>query len=126
MVNVIWEVIIWLVISVKLYEVGDCSDDVGLGECELCLAALWVRRRNRKPKAIHYLLDLRVLIAELLRDFVAANLCKVVALRIEEESVDEFRCSINCRRLAWSQFLVKLDEGLLLSLGCVLLKRIAH
>ena len=126
MVDVVREVIIWLVISVKLHEVRDCSDDVGLGESELCLAALWVRRRNRKPKAIHNSLDLRVLVAKLLRDFVAANLRKVVALRVEEESVDEFRCCINCWRLTWSQLLVELYKSLLYSLSCVLLERVAH
>ena len=57
---------------------------------------------------------------------MAANLRKVVALRVEEESVDEFRCCINCWRLTWSQLLVELYKSLLYSLSCVLLERVAH
>ena len=49
---------------------------------------------------------------ELLVDLVAADLGKIVALRIEEEAVEQAACRINRRRLARAQTTIQFDESL--------------
>ena len=61
--------------------------------------------------------------AELLVDLVAADLREVVALRVEEQAVEQRTGRLDRRRLARTQALVDLDERLFARLGEVLLER---
>ena len=66
--------------------------------------------------------------AELLRQLVAADRRKVVALRVEEQRVEELRCIVLIRRLARTQALVDLDDSLALRLDllAIALNRVEH
>ena len=66
--------------------------------------------------------------AELLRQLVAADRREVVALRVEEQRVEELRCIVLIRRLARTQALVDLDDSLALRLDflTIALNRVEH
>ena len=61
--------------------------------------------------------------AELRVDLVAADLRQVVALRVEEQTVEQRPGGLDRRRLARTEALVDLDERLFAGLGVVLLER---
>ena len=66
--------------------------------------------------------------AELLRQLVAADRSEVVALRIEEQRIEELRRIVLIRRLARTQALVDLDDSLALRLDilAITLDRVEH
>ena len=72
---------------VELHQVGDGREDVGLGEGEVAAAALDVRVRDREVEALEA--EERVLLRQLLRHLVPADLGLVVALRVEEQVLEQ-------------------------------------
>ena len=64
--------------------------------------------------------------AELLVDLVAAHLRQVVALRVEEQALEERAGRVDGGRLAGTEALVQLDERLLLRGGGVAVERAQH
>ena len=93
---------------VQLHEVRDRREDVGLGEREVAAAVLDVRVRDREVEALEA--EQRVLLRELLRHLVAADLGLVVALRVEEEVLEQRARRVGRRRLARTQLAVDVDE----------------
>ena len=83
---------------VQLHEVRDRREDVGLGEREVAAAVLDVRVRDLEVEALEA--EERVLLRELLRHLVAADLGLVVALRVEEQVLEQRARRVRRRRLA--------------------------
>ncbi len=106
------------VVVVQLHQVRDRGEDVGPGERELLAAG---RLEVETLEA-----ELRVLVEELLRDLVPADLGHVVALRVEEEVLEQAARRVGCRRLTGAELPVDVDERRLGVLGVVLLERVAH
>ena len=68
----------------------------------------------------------RVLLRELLRDLVPADLGLVVALGVEEQVLEQRARRVGRRRLARAQLAVDVDERLVDARGVVLVERVAH
>ena len=68
----------------------------------------------------------RVLLRELLRHLVPADLGLVVALRVEEQVLEQRARRVGRRRLARAQLAVDVDERLVDGGGVVLVERVAH
>ncbi|CAB4967503.1 unannotated protein [freshwater metagenome] len=94
-----------LLAGVQAHDVVDRGQDVVLGE-----DALVDRQLER----------------ELLVRLVAADLGEVVALRVEEEVLEQRLGRLARRRLARAQLAVDVDQGVVLTGGVVLLERGAH
>ena len=111
---------------VQLHDVADRREDVGLRQREVGAVAAHVdvRLRDRQVEALEA--ELRVLLRELLRHLVAADLREVVALRVEEEVLEQRARRVGGRRLARTQLAVDVDERLVGARGVVLLERVAH
>ena len=125
-VDVVGEVVVRLVVRVQLHEVADRRQDVGAAHRVLDRALVRVRVRHRDVEALQRGRDLRVLVDELLRDLVPPDLGHVVALRVEEEVLDEAPRAVRRRRLARAQLAVDVDERGVGVLGGVLVERVAH
>ena len=68
----------------------------------------------------------RVLLRELLRHLVAADLREVVALRVEEQVLEQRARRVGRGRLARAQLAVDVDERVVDARGVVLVERVAH
>ena len=121
-VDVVGEVV--GVVVVQLHEVRHRGEDVGLRELVVDRAGLGVGVRDREVEALER--ELGVLVAQLLRHLVAADLGHVVALRVEEEVLEQRARGVGRRRLARAQLAVDVDERGVGVLGVVLLERVAH
>ena len=109
---------------VQLHEVGDRREDVGLGEREVAAATLDVGVGDLEVEALQP--EERVLLRELLRHLVPADLRLVVALRVEEQVLEQRTRRVGRRRLARAQLAVDVDERLVDGRGVVLVERVAH
>ena len=72
---------------VQLHQVGDGREDVGLGEGEVAAATLDVGVGDLEVEALQP--EERVLLRQLLRDLVPADLGLVVALGVEEQVLEQ-------------------------------------
>ena len=121
-VDVVGEVV--GVVVVQLHQVRDRGEDVGLRELVVDRARLGVGVRDREVELLER--ELGVLVAELLRHLVAPDLGHVVALRVEEEVVEQRARGVGRRRLTRAQLAVDVDERGVGVLGVVLLEGVAH
>ena len=60
-----------------------------------------------------------VLQMKLLIEFITANLCQIISLRIEEHTCDQRLCALYCQRLTRSDLFVQLKQTLLIALRSV-------
>ena len=109
---------------VQLHEVRDRREDVGLREREVAAAVLDVGVRDLEVEALQA--QERVLLRELLRDLVPAHLRLVVALRVEEQVLQQRARRVGGRRLARPELAVDVDERLVDRRGVVLLEGVPH
>ena len=112
------------VVVVQLHEVRHRGEDVGLRELVVDRAGLGVGVRHGEVEALER--QLAVLVAQLLRHLVPADLGHVVALRVEEEVLEQRARGVGRGRLARAQLPVDVDERGVGVLGVVLLERVAH
>ena len=112
------------VVVVQLHEVRHRGEDVGLRELVVDRAGLGVGVGNGEVEALQR--QLAVLVAQLLRHLVAADLGHVVALRVEEEVLEQRAGGVGRGRLARAELPVDVDERGVGVLGVVLLERVAH
>ena len=94
-------------VGVQLHEVTDRCQDVGLAQ-RVTITTFDGTRRRCNVEARQR--NLGVFLTELLRHFVTANLGLVVALRVEEEVLDQRPSRIRRRRFARAELAVDLDE----------------
>jgi hypothetical protein len=123
-VDVVAEVVVGLVVRVQLDQVRHRGEDVGARQLVVDRALLGVGVRHREPELRQR--ELLVLVDQLLGDLVAPDLGHVVALRVEEEVLEELARRVGRRRLAGTQLAVDVDEGGVGVLGVVLRERVAH
>ena len=109
---------------VQLHEVRDRREDVGLREREVAAATLDVRVGDREVEALEA--EERVLLGELLRDLVPADLRLVVTLRVEEQVLEQRTRGVGRGRFARTQLAVDVDERFVDGRRVVLLERVAH
>ena len=112
------------VVVVQLHEVRHRGEDVGLRELVVDRAGLGVGVGHREVESLER--QLAVLVAQLLRDLVATDLGHVVALRVEEEVLEQRAGGVGGGRLARSELPVDVDERGVGVFGVVLLERVAH
>ena len=111
------------VVVVQLHDVRHRGEDVGLRQLVVDRAGLGVGVRDREVVLLER--QLGVLVAQLLRHLVATDLGHVVALRVEEEVLEQRARGVGRRRLARAQLPVDVDERGVGVLGVVLLERVA-
>ncbi len=104
------DVVLGMEAAVALDEVADDGRDVLAGD-----RALLARQLGAKPTGDG---------VQLLVELVPAHPTEVVAAEVEEEAFDELASVVTRGRIARSQFLVDLDEGLGLRVGQVLVERV--
>ena len=109
---------------VQLHEVRDRREDVGLREREVAAATLDVRVGDREVEALEA--EERVLLRQLLRHLVPADLRLVVTLGVEEQVLEQRTRGVGRRRFARAQLAVDVDERFVDARGVVLLERVAH
>ena len=109
---------------VQLHEVRDRREDVGLREREVAAAALDVRVGDREVEALEA--EERVLLRQLLRDLVPADLRLVVTLGVEEQVLEQRTRGVGRGRFARAQLAVDVDERFVDARRVVLLERVAH
>ena len=123
-VDVVGEVA--LIAVVQLHDVRDDREDVGADQREVGAGPTLVdvRERDREVEAVEP--EERVLLGELLRHLVATDLGEVVALRVEEEVLEERARGVGGRRFARTELAVDVDERFVDGCRVVLLERVAH
>ena len=112
------------VVVVELHDVRHRGEDVGLRQLVVDRAGLGVGVGDREVVLLER--ELGVLVAQLLRHLVAPDLGHVVALRVEEEVLEQRTRGVGGRRLARAQLAVDVDERGVGVLGVVLLERVQH
>ena len=112
------------VVVVQLHEVRHRGEDVGLRQLVVDGAGLGIGVRDREVVLLQR--QLAVLVAQLLRHLVAADLGHVVALGVEEEVLEQRTRGVGRGRLARAQLAVDVDERGVGVFGVVLLERVAH